>query len=332
MKDTTGYIADKLNISKSTVNKAMRHSSGVDSDTRQRILEECRGIHYQSDGECAIYAILPDVPHYFWKEVRNGILAGEQSDVAPVKYNIYTKTSDEATVLEYLEEAERMNARAILIATYITPAIHRKLEKLTERCLVILLSEYYELKNSLFVGGNAYEDGYIMGKKYLSRYADRKLVLLSVKNNINVEKRLQGFCRAVEEECPQLMKAASCIQLERKIIREQKLLPSKLALLLTEAAKDGHPFCIYSPMGMLQLPLGLSKAKLTDRAVCLCHDCFTEYQSDVKKLQEGFAVTCNQDIFGQGLAALKAATDYLKSREYPEQKVIYVPSYICEEE
>ena len=330
MKDTAGYIANKLNISKSTVSKAMRHCSGVDSDTRQRILEECRGINHQIHSECAIYAILPDVPHYFWKEVKNGIRDGEQ-ETAPVKYNIYTKTSDEATVLLYLDEAEKLNARSIIIASYITPKIHRRLEKMTEGRFVILLSEYYELKNSFFVGGNAYEDGYLMGKKYLVRYADRKLVLFSISNNFNVGKRLEGFCRAVEEECPQLIKDAVCIQMERKIIREQKLLPSKLAFLLTDAARDGQDFCIYSPMGMMQLPLGLNKAKLTDRAVCLCHDCFTEYQCNVKNLQEGFAVTCNQDIFGQGLAAIKAATEYVRFHTYPPQKEIYVPSYICEE-
>lgn len=332
MKDNSiGDIANKLNVSKSTVSKAIRHCGGVDSETRQCILKESRRINYCSDSDYAIYAILPDVPRYFWKELKLGIKAGEQLEIAPVKYNIYTKPSDEETVLEYLEDAENVKARVIIIAAYITSKIQQKLEKMTDRHLVILLSEQYEIKNSFYVGGDAYSDGYIMGKQYLFHYSDRRLILFSIQDNINAQKRMEGFCRAVEEEAPYLIECALYIEIKNEMISKSKLLPSKLAFALSEMEHDNLQICIYSPLGMLQLPLGVIKAKLSDKAVCLCHDCFSEYQRDVNRIHTGFAVTCNQDVFQQGLTAVKVATDYVLGSLYPNQKKIFVPSYICGE-
>lgn len=323
MKDNTvKQIADKLKISKTTVSKAMRHCSGVDSETRYAILKESREMNYHSDETCAIYVILPDIPQCFWKELKKGIIAGEQAEIAPIKYNVYTKSRDELAVLEYLNEAEHLNARAIIIAAHITPVIHQRLSALARERLVILLSEYHKLTNCFFIGGDAYKDGYTMGKEYLSKYTDRKLVLLSVQDNINVQKRLSGFKHAVCEEQSQLIEQALCIELDRNIIKNTKLFPSKLAPLLADAAKANDSLCVYSPVGLPQLSLVLIKTKLIEKTICLCHDYYAEKQWNET------VIPCNQDVYGQGLLAAKVATDYVQNDTYPEQKRIYIPSLL----
>ena len=146
MNDTTiESIAKKLNISKSMVSKVLRHCGGIDSDTRQRILSEAHGIVPKDYSECAIYFILPDIPQYFWRPVRKGMADATDPLDIPVKCNVYTKASDEATVLKYLDEAERLNAKSIILAAHITPAIRQKLEHLVVGRLIILLSEYHPL-------------------------------------------------------------------------------------------------------------------------------------------------------------------------------------------
>ena len=321
-------IANKLNVSISTVSKAIRHCGGVDSETRQRILAESRQIHVIPHSDCAIYTILPDVPQYFWKELRSGIHDGVQWDIAPIKSNIYTRLRDEDTVLEYLNEAEKLNACVIILAANITPAIHQKLESLTEGRLIILLSEYHELTNSFYIGSDAFRDGYFMGKQFLSHYTDRKLVVISLENHNNAKRRVSGFYHAMEETHPQLLEQALYIELENKIFKDLKLLPSKLAPLLATAAKDSEQLCMYSPIGIPQLPLALIKAKLTEKAVCLCHDCYTENPYKKKTMDMSFAITCNQDVYRQGAAAIKTATDYVRYWLYPEQKKTFVPSII----
>lgn len=329
MKDTkVESIANKLGVSVSTVSKAIRHCSGVDSETRQRILAESRQIHVLPHSDCPIYTILPDVPQYFWRELRKGIQDGSNADIAPVKANIYTKPRDEETVLEYLDEAEKLNARVIILATHITPAIHEKLETLTQGRLVILLSEYHEVTNSFYVGGNAYEDGYTMGQQYVAHYADRKLVCVATSNNNNATRRIEGFYQAVREANPKLLDNALSITLDQKMFRDLKLLPSKLAPLLAGAAKDEEQICIYSPTGIPQLPLALIKAKLTEKTVCLCHDCVVEHPYEDKNMDMGFAITCNQDVRRQGRAAIKIATEFVKENLYPEKKKTYIPSIL----
>ena len=200
MKDTTiESIANKLNVSKSTVSKVMRHCGGVDSDTRERILVESRSLKIEIKSDCDIYVIVPDVPQYFWKEMRKGITGNTFPDKTRVKINVYTKVRDEAAVLEYLNEAEHLNARVIIIAAHITPSIHKKLESITDSRLIILLSEYYELNNVFYIGADSYQDGYAMGQEYISHYSDKRLVLFSVKNNVNTTNRLQGFCQAIRK-------------------------------------------------------------------------------------------------------------------------------------
>lgn len=323
MKDNAvKHIANKLNISKATASRAIRHCSGVDSDTRQNVLDEARIINYQLESECAIYAILPDTPQYFWKEMQNGIRAEKRSDVAPVKGNIYTNLNDENVVLTYLDEAERLNAFAIIIAAHITPKIQDKLATMTEGRMILILSEYHELTNAFFVGGDAYQDGYLMGKQYLSCYTDKPLIILSSTHSRNIQRRLAGFRKAVEEENAELIRNAKYIDVDRKILKDPKLLPSKLAPLLVEASKGQDSLCIYSPLGIPQLPLVLTKAKITDKVVCMCHDYFPD------KKDSCIAVTCNQDVIAQGHLAIKLATHFVVEQSYPDKKFNLIPSII----
>lgn len=316
--DTFECLAKRLNVSKSTVSKAIRHCSGVDSDTRQLILEEARKINYSPENECAIYTILPDVPQYFWKELRRGLMAGENRDIAPAKYNIYTKSSDESAVLEYLREAKQIRAQVLIISAYITPEIHKRLEEMVSDCLVILLSEHYNLKNSFYIGADSYGDGYSMGKLYLSEYAERKLICLTVRDNINAKSRSAGFLDAIRERTAVHFEQ---LEMENELFRDTKMFPSRLAYLLSGAIDDTTFYCIYSPMGMAQLPVAVKKAGLAGRTVCMCHDCFTDGKS-------GIDICCDQDVFAQGYAAAQAALTFIASRKYPPQKNIHIPSKI----
>lgn len=191
---------------------------------------------------------------------------------------------------------------------------------------MILLSEYHKLNNSFYVGSNAFQDGYLMGKQFLSHYADRKLILISLQNDNNVHRRISGFYHAIKEVQPKLIEQSLDIKLDSNMFKDLKLLPSKLASLLAEVIKGDEQLCIYSPMGIPQLPLALMKAKLAKQAVCLCHDCYIEHSNEYKNVNMGFTITCNQDIRRQGDVTIKLATKFVKDNLYPEQKKIYIPS------
>ena len=326
MENTTiAEIAKKLNVSTAMVSRVLRHCSGVDSEMRQRIIAEAEHLVPADWGECAVYSILPDVPRYFWQPLRKGIADALDASNIPFKSNICTRASDDSIVLRYLDEADRLNAQVIILAAYVTPVIHKRLEALTNCHLVILLSEYHEFVNSFFVGSDAYQDGYIIGDYYASHYKNRELLVLTLPGHYIFEKRIEGFHDALRASQPDALDHIVRIKLEKKVFQDLKLLPSKLAPLLMEAAKPCERLCIYAPMGIPQFPLAMIKAKLADRSVCLCHDC---YDSQSKYKSSVHIVSCNQDGYEQGQVAAKLALDFVYFGLYPKHKRTYIPSHL----
>jgi hypothetical protein len=73
---------------------------------------------------------------------------------------------------------------------------------------------------------------------------------------------------------------------------------------------------------MVHLPIAIKKADLNRQIVCLCHDCPVENGLP----EEGCHIGCNQNVYAQGLAASKAAIDFVKTFRCPEEKYILIPS------
>ena len=323
-KNTIAEISKRLNISSSTTGRVLRHCSGVDSEIRQRILREVGRPAAEISDRRAVYAILPDVPRYFWQPLKKGVLDTLRGTGVTYKINICAQAGDESTVLWYLDEAEALNSQIILLAAHVTPAIHRRLETMTDRRLILLLNNEYKLVNSFYVGSNTYGDGCAMGRCYAQHYRHRPLLMLTLPGNANAERRVDGFMDALREADPCLADGVRRVKLDQQIFKNLKLLPSKLALIMMEAAGAYEKLCIYSPTGIPQFPLALVKAKLTERAVCLCQDCYIKPGST----DAGRIVTCDQDGYAQGQTAAELILDFLAHGVYPKQKRTYVPSRI----
>ena len=73
---------------KATLSRAIRHCSGVDSETRRQILASLSASSVGSNEICDVYVILPDVPQYFWKSAYHGIC--QMKSQLRIKHNIYT--------------------------------------------------------------------------------------------------------------------------------------------------------------------------------------------------------------------------------------------------
>jgi hypothetical protein len=70
--------------------------------------------------------------------------------------------------IEYLKEAEDAEIQVLILSAYITPEIYSILQRMVRHCFIILLTEQYDLINSIYIGGDAYREGWEMGKLYLS--------------------------------------------------------------------------------------------------------------------------------------------------------------------
>ncbi len=339
-QSSLSQLAKTLGVSRATASKAIRHCSGVDTETRERILRAARSEGaLRHGGTCGIYCIFPDTPSFFWKSLRHGIIDGiaktaltEDGGACSVKCNVYTHLRDETSVLDYLEEAREMDARCIVIAAAMTPAIRAALASLCKSAerLILLLSEYGDVPNAFYVGGDAAKDGAGMARRLLSDFQNAASVpdavwILSVSGNDNVTLRQKGFCETLP---PPYAERIHVIDMDAARLSDPKNQPSYLAAQLSQAFSR-QPFgnaALYVPLGLPGLPLALEKRGLPT-VRCYCHDPLPDADHEKQTAAKPAAV-CVQDIYMQGVTAIRLAAEYLEKQQYPCEKRITVPSSI----
>lgn len=321
--ETLEEIARALNVSKATVSRALRHCGGVESELRNKILAMAEAGGVTSHGDCDIYCILPQVPSYFWKRAIDAVtlLSGKRR----VKLNICTRSSDAETALFYLDEAVRMNARAIVISIQPTPELIRRLEKTASERLVILLSEYYETKNCFYVGGDPTNEGEAVGQLWLEKYSNTSPIILDFYENTNCVLRARAFERVLKDGGIKSRKIPIATDVYNDTLTKT---PSKLARLLDGTLGDGR-IGIYCPLGGVDISLALYKLKLDPAPISVCHD--IDMKSDIcmrtsaNPLGIKCSAVCMQDIYGQARVAMQAAISYLEDRSLPPSRTIILP-------
>ncbi len=318
-------IAKRLDISKSTVSKAYRHCSGVDTSTRERVLQETANFtSHDAVSPGDIYCILPDTPQYFWNELRRGIRAGEKETGMQLNYNIITRISDTNTVLYYLDEAKRLGVKAVLLASVLTPAIRECLSGFPSDVRVILLSEYDTLDGGYYVGADPYADGALMGRLFAERYGEHRPIILHKPHRPNIDGRIAGFRDTIARLAPQSIDKIRTVTVPADFFISRKTAPSRLAALLKDCVGDGEPPCLYAPFGSVQLPLALNKARLSDRVVTLCHDDVP----DSPGLPELAGAILRQDLFTQGKCAVAMGAALLSPNATLPEGNTFIPSQL----
>lgn len=331
--DETAFtkLAACLGVGRSTVSKVLRHCGGVDTGTRHMILAAAKNVdELRASGTCGIYCILPDIPSFFWQEMQNGIsdgIAAAENDAGKeVKCNIYCRLRDEESVLDYLDEAERMDARCIIIATVMTAEIRERLSAICRRAdrLVILLSEYGNVPNAFYVGADSYSDGRRMAEMFLeyrkSLSCPVNLCLFNVESNPNVAMRVNGFTDVLSASG--IGVTVIPFDFEMYTVKTlQSYTASRLASV-TEEADDGSVPVFYIPIGMKVFVQAMNKAGIDSRAACFCHDFSAkEASSDPRIIR-----ICSQNVYEQGREAIRRALEYLNTGTCPDRKKIIVPS------
>ena len=328
VKNRLQELAEGLGVSKATVSRALRHCAGVDSETRLTILRDAKeyGVEAPSD-PCDVYCILPDTPRYFWRRFSGEIRENVRRDPVSVKLNLYTRIPDSETVGIYLDEAEKLRVKVVIIAAKLTTENLKKLSAMQKRgVLVILLSEYGELPGSIYVGADAYRDGEALGRLLSLKYPGRIPLILTSDLSPNASRRISGFRHALEELQPSIGRDPRISYLTEEELGNAKTIPAHLASLLT--GMDAPCTSIYIPFGNIDLSLSLHKAGQDGSdTVLLAHDSFSD-QSPGRALG-GYTAVCSQDIVAQVTSAMNMARSFLECPRLPVGQIFYyVPSRI----
>lgn len=313
-------LSDALRLSPATVSRAVRHCGGVDSSTRSLVLRNAEEPTTRDGDSIDIYAMLPDLPRYFWEPLGNTLYECLAASERSFKFNLYTRLGDEDAVLHYLKEAERLNAKVLLLSAALTPRVRERIASLARDRLVLLLSEYADLPHTFYIGSDPTEEGKTVGRCW-AEHADAAhlpLFLLDCDWHTNARIRTEGFLHAVRERNPQLQFRR--IPLSQEVFEQPKLFPSKLAALLAEHTKAIEQLSLYAPIGNLSLPLALGKAGIRERTVCFVQD--PEAQDTL------YHTVCRQDLSGQAECAVRSALHYLKTGCCPDRKFTFVDSTV----
>lgn len=322
-KEKHSTIARELGLSKSLFSRAANHCSRVDSDTRRIVLAELNKRNVVSDKQCSIYTIQPDTPHYFWDQAYHGICSG-LGDFPDCKQNIYTSVTDTDLVHMYLDEAEQLDAKVIIIAAWDTPEIIERLTEMSQDRCIIFLTEHMNIPGTFYFGADSYADGRSLGQIFCEHYADRIPLILS-SSSINSSSRISGFCDALRAFDSERFSAVPILPVPLSTDNITSRTAYRLASFLREQVDSTSKYCFYVPCGFIGLPQAIFKAKLNDRAICLLHDYEPIKHDEVESV---VAACINQDIFSQSKAAIRAAVEYMNTGNFPEQKYTYIPSEI----
>ena len=113
---TLKIIAEKLNISITTVSKALKNYSDVSPATRKKVLELAQALHYTPNSFAVnlrtkesktIGLIIPEVVHHFFSNVINGIIAEAEKN----EYLVIILQSNESLELEKKQVQLLINKR-----------------------------------------------------------------------------------------------------------------------------------------------------------------------------------------------------------------------------
>ena len=163
-------ISRRVQLSKSTVSKALHNCGNVDAGTKEEILRAAREVQYDpagarrakiQAGETVVGVVLPINPYAFWNEAIRGVkdaIAAQKG--VHLSISLYAGMHSEADALYCLDYMEDMRADVLVVTPAPFPAMTERLRDIAARIPVVFFNETADGVPFLFyAGANFYQDG-----------------------------------------------------------------------------------------------------------------------------------------------------------------------------
>ncbi len=300
-------IAREIGVSPSAVSKAINHCAGLSTELREQILNEAakQGLSGKSKAQYDAYVILPGTPMYFWERIIDLLFTAMRGRGITAKYNVYSKMGDRDTVERYLDEAERLQARVIIIAAR-HPGLDERLSRLAETRAVFSIVETTQASNVFFIGSDRRSDSRLLGSHCLREHPDTQRILL-FGDHYDPERSLH-FMQTVGDiaiHSLNLPPEESIPDIARQIDGIHREHPFDMAVCL-----DGRT---------AKISMALKKCRISVPLYGFEHPPIEE------RYQKPEGEVC-QDLDGIVATAAEATERYLLDDRLPASKYTYVPS------
>ncbi len=307
-KRTLSEVAETVGVSNSAVSRAVNHCHGLSTEIRDTILAEAdrAGLGGKVHQTCDVYLILPENPNYFWSALYEAVIAELSNQNIRIKANIYSKLNDKTIVERYLCEAERLQAKVILIAARY-PELDTQLSQIAADRAVFSVCEPCSAANVFYFGSDRTEDGRLLAHRCIENHPNAINYLFLGTDPL----RRQGFLEVAENvhilKCPpRLGYAQTSAELARDL--EQLLSKSQCDVIV---CFDGFAAKICQALKKLRR-------------------CIPVYGFEMQPLEERYGspagLVC-QDLSALGIQIANSCETFLKKSTYPASKNTLITSF-----
>lgn len=200
-------LAKALNLSVSTVSRALRDHPDVNKQTKKKVQELAQAVDFQKNPIAlsllkhqtfSIGVIVPEIANYFFSQVINGI----QSVTYEAGYNVLICVSDESEEKEKTIVEHLVNSRVdgLLIAISAETQQYEHFDIIRRRDIpLILIDRVSEEIQASTVTTNNYEASF-EAVEYLIRQGSKRIAhITGPKNQLITKQRKQGYLDALEK-------------------------------------------------------------------------------------------------------------------------------------
>lgn len=269
---------------------------------------------------------MPKNPRYFWNEALKGIYdsLGDEKISINIKFysEIMYEKDYEKDILHCFDNFDK-DIRCLIIVPPNLPSVIKILDDISINIPIIFLNEKVDVKNSVFVGIDAYKEGAAFARSCISEYpSDPQLLIINSENQNISNMRKKGFC---DEFLKILPKAEIAGEIKLDSVR-QNTRPSYIARSISKDYINRFNV-VYVAQGMLpQVCSSLCKLDLQHKVICLgCENPEQNKEYIKNRLLRGVLI---QDIYRQGYECMQVAKTFLKTGNYPSEEDIYIKSKI----
>jgi LacI family transcriptional regulator len=200
-------LANILNISISTVSKALRDSHDISKETKERVIALANELNYQPNPHASslrkaksktIAVIIPEIANNYFSLAINGIESIAQEKGYHVLIYLTHESYQKEVALLRLLHGGRVDG--ILISLSSTTTDYSHLEELQKKGLpLIFFDRVYENFNTVSITTDDYESAF-NATKHLIDQGCKKIAHLMISKNLSIgNKRLKGYLKALED-------------------------------------------------------------------------------------------------------------------------------------
>ncbi len=331
MAVTSKQIAEKVGVSRGTVDRALHGRPGVKNEVAAQIRQVAAEMGYKPNlagkllsdkqyGKRLIGVIVVTENNPFYDDVIRGVetaVAEFQEFGISSEIRIIEK-HDVEEQLKVIDELVAMGAGGIVMKPVFSPLIDKKVEELKRKGIrvVTINSDTQGTARLAYVGCRQKQSGMVMAQ-LLSMLADgretRVAVLTGTKRNLATTRREEGFFEYLKSECANMKVVSVCANEDDSMISYEK------TKTILQEHQDLDYFCI--------LGAGISgsiravKEQKGNTPQLLVYDLIDDVKNALA--EKIVKATVTQEPFQQGYLGVQTMARYLAYHQRPESDMIY---------